>query len=113
MQKFALLELDLIKVKGKKQAVRIFTMAGDPAVAASAWFKTLRPLHDGALAAYRAQRWDDAISAIDHCVEIVKVQTGLAGELTGFYAVAKERILDFRANPPGADWDGVYIADTK
>ena len=39
---FASLELDLIAVKGKKEAVRIFALLGDPEVAASAGFGQLR-----------------------------------------------------------------------
>ena len=53
-QAFALLELDLIKVKGKKHAVRIYTLAGDTALAATSAFKELRAKHNSMLAAYRA-----------------------------------------------------------
>jgi len=110
---FALLEMDLIQVKGKKQAVRIFTLAGDPGVASTGWFKQLRIIHDAALAAYRTQKWDEAEKLAADCVAIVTQQSGLAAELTGFYEVLVERITDFRANPPGADWDGVYVATSK
>ncbi len=113
VQKFALLELDLIQVKGKKQAVRIFTLAGDPAVAATGWFAQLKEQHTAMLAAYRAQRWDEAEGLIASCSAIVEKQSGLALDLLGFYEVAQERITDFRANPPGADWNGVYVATSK
>ncbi|MBY0508875.1 MAG: adenylate/guanylate cyclase domain-containing protein [Rhodospirillaceae bacterium] len=113
VQDFAILEMDLIKVKGKNTAVRIYTLAGDPAVAATGWFKAIRERHNAALAAYRAQRWDDAEAEIAACVKIAEEQTGLGRELTGFYEVLSERIADFRANPPGADWDGVYVATSK
>ncbi len=110
---FALLEMDLIKVKGKNTAVRIFTLAGDPAVAATSWFKDLRAKHNAALAAYRAQRWDEAEAHIAECLNITEAQSGLVNELAGFYDVLRERIADFRENPPGADWDGVYVATSK
>jgi adenylate cyclase len=113
VQNFALLEMDLIKVKGKKQAVRIYTLAGDPTVAAQGWFKQLKPIHDAALAAYRSQKWDESEKLIADCEAIVVQQTGLPRELSGFYDILRERIADFRANPPGADWDGVYVATSK
>jgi adenylate cyclase len=113
VQEFALLEMDLIKVKGKNTAVRIYTLAGDPSVAATGWFQELRTKHDAALAAYRAQRWDEAEAQIAACLKIVEAQTGLIREVAGFYEVLSERIADFRANPPPADWDGVYVATSK
>ena len=42
---FAALELDLIAVKGKKEAVRVFALLGEPEVAASAAFGQLRRRH--------------------------------------------------------------------
>jgi adenylate cyclase len=113
VQKFPLLEMDLIQVKGKKQAVRIYTLAGDTTASAAPWFIELRRLHTEALAAYRAQKWDEAERLIAQCLAIAQGQTGLAAELTGFYDVLSERITDYRANPPASNWDGVYVATSK
>ena len=110
---FALLEMDLIKVKGKHQAVRIYTLAGDNTIAETPWFAELRRTHDAALAAYRAQRWDEAEAHIAACLKITNAQTGLAKELVGFYDVLTDRIEHFRTNSPGADWDGVFVATSK
>ncbi|MGH6903194.1 MAG: adenylate/guanylate cyclase domain-containing protein, partial [Geminicoccaceae bacterium] len=52
---FAALELDLIAVKGKRQAVRIFALLGEPEMAASAAFARLRARHLEMLEAYRRQ----------------------------------------------------------
>jgi adenylate cyclase len=110
---FAVLELDLIKVKGKAQAVRIFTLVGGANVAATGWFKELKVRHDTALVAYRAQQWDQAEAEIAACRKILESQTGLPVEMLGFYAAATERIDAFRITPPPADWDGVYVAESK
>jgi adenylate cyclase len=59
------------------------------------------------LAAYRAQDWDGAIAAMKECGEIAPEP------LWGFYEVYAARIAEFRAEPPGADWDGVYVAKSK
>jgi len=110
---YPLLELDLIKVKGKKQAVRIYTLVGDISLKAQSWFATLKQEHDAALAAYRAQQWDEADRRMDAARAIVRQQTGLVAELLAFYDIIAERIVEFRANPPGAAWDGVYVAESK
>jgi adenylate cyclase len=104
----AYLELDLIKVKGKTEAVRIYTVLGDEQVAAGAVFQALAEAHGRMLAAYRGQRWAEARTALAEC-------RNLKGDfhLDGFYDVYEERLADYEANPPGAEWDGVYVAKTK
>ena len=37
----------------------------------------------------------------------------LAPSLEGLHDVFSGRIAEYRANPPPADWDGVYEARTK
>lgn len=110
---YPLLELDLIKVKGKKQAVRIFTLIGEPALTGQDWFAELKREHDDLLASYRAQQWNEADLHMDAARAIVKAQPGLVNELRAFYDIMAERIDAFRAAPPGADWDGVYVATSK
>jgi len=53
---FALLEIDLIKVVGKTQPVRIFFLLGDETVRATEAFASIDCTHDAMIAAYRAQR---------------------------------------------------------
>jgi adenylate cyclase len=59
------------------------------------------------LAAYRAQDWAGAEAARLECVEVAPER------LRPFYGIYEKRIAEFRADPPGADWDGVYIAKSK
>jgi adenylate cyclase len=105
---FAAIELDLIRVKGKTRPVRIFTLLGDPAAAASPEFRALGERHEAFLAAYRGQKWDDA-------ERLLKEARGL-GEpwhLGKFYDLYVERLSAFRAEPPGSGWDGVFTATSK
>ncbi|MDQ7249408.1 CHASE2 domain-containing protein [Dongia sedimenti] len=104
---FALLELDQVKVKGKAVPIRIFTCLGTEAYAARPEYKALRAAHDRMLAAYRRQDWDAAEAARDECRVIAPER------LHPFYALYGTRIGEFRADPPGADWDGVYVAKSK
>jgi adenylate cyclase len=103
---FATLELDLIKVKGKKEAVRIFTLLGDPAMNATPDFRELARRHGEMLAAYRQQDWVSARSMVADCRK-------LNGGLDGLYDLYDERIDTYELDPPGPGWDGVYVATTK
>ncbi|HVI51418.1 MAG TPA: adenylate/guanylate cyclase domain-containing protein [Candidatus Sulfotelmatobacter sp.] len=105
---FACLELDLIKVKGKTEAVRIFTLLGDEALAKSSEFQTLKAEHDKILAAYRAQDWTAARAGI---VRALELDPGF--HLEKLYHLYEERMQEYEANPPGADWDGVFTATSK
>ncbi len=110
---YPLLELDLIKVKGKKQAVRIFTLVGAPELKEQSWFVELKRTHDAILSAYRAQQWDDADRHMAAARVLVRAHAGLVTELLAFYDIIAERIAEFRLAPPGAEWDGVYVATSK
>ncbi len=110
---FAVLELDLIQVKGKHQAVRIFTLLGEASIRNSEWFGRLKVRHDAMLTAYRAQNWDEAERELAECRSILAGQAGLPGETLGFYDVTEQRIRAFRENPPPVDWNGVYVAESK
>jgi len=103
---WAAIELDLIAVKGKQDAVRIYTLLGDAALAGSEEFAAHVRRHDEMLACYRAQDWAGARTALAEC-------RGYSGRLGGFYDLYAERIEFFKATPPGPAWDGVFVAETK
>ncbi len=105
--RFPLLELDLIAVKGKAEAVRIFTVPAAGIARDDPGFLNWRARHDAMLTAYRAQDWNAAEQRIAECRDLS------GGRLTGFYDLYAERLGEFRAEPPGKDWDGVYRAETK
>jgi len=106
---FATIELDLIQVKGKTEPVRIFALLGSPEIAESAEFKAFRARHEGMLAAYREQRWQDALDALP----ALREEGAKFAVDPLLYDLFEERITDFQQNPPGADWVGVYIATSK
>lgn len=107
VDEFATLEIDLIQVKGRAQPVHIFTLAGDERFKADPSYPALKDAHDRMMAAYRGQRWDEAEAALAEA-------RGLAPpRLKGLYTLYAERIAQFRAEPPPADWNGVYVATSK
>jgi adenylate cyclase len=102
-----LAELDLIRVKGRDQAVRIFTLLDAAADAAPAEIDATLARHRKIRAAYLAQQWEPALALIESAVD--PTLFGLAP----LYRVYRERIAQFRAEPPGPGWDGVYHAQEK
>jgi len=105
---YASLELDQIKVKGKTEAVRIFTLLGRPDLRQKPEFLALEAEHKALLAAYRGQKWDEARARLAKCRQL-----GAFLKLDHLYDMYDERIADYCENPPGADWDGVYVAKSK
>jgi adenylate cyclase len=103
---FALVEIDQVKVKGRATPLHIFTVMGDEAFAKTPEFKIMHDRQAELLAAYRRQDWDAASAALVDCRK-------LAPSLEGLHDVFSGRIAEYRANPPPADWDGVYEARTK
>jgi adenylate cyclase len=103
---FATIELDLIAVKGKREAVRIHALLGPPAQARTEEFQAFKALHERFLQAYRAQEWGDALKMLRVCG-----QADL--KLAELYDMYESRIASLQANPPGPDWDGVFVATTK
>ncbi len=103
---FAALELDLIAVKGRREAVRIYGLLGAREMAESEEFNVLSERHRQMLAEYRAQRWQAARDLIEDCA-------GRDGSLEKLYDVYRDRIGQYEQDPPGSNWDGVYVALTK
>jgi len=103
---YATLELDLIRVKGKTEAVHIYALLGDHAMLESEPFRRIAARHGEMLAAYRARDWPRARRLAAEC-------RAIDGYLSGLYDLYEARIGVFEREPPGADWDGVFVAETK
>ncbi|OSQ39620.1 CHASE2 domain-containing protein [Thalassospira mesophila] len=105
--RFAVLQLDLIAVKGKSEAVEIFTVLGDRDLRDSSDFVELAQRHDAMIKAYRGQNWDQA----DELLRTLRQNP--VRDLSVLYDMYDERIAAFRKMAPGPDWDGVFVATSK
>lgn len=106
--KFAILEIDFITVKGKKEPEVIYAIVGREDVATSGRFQRLRNLCIEMLSCYRSRDWDGALAAI--------AKGRVADEtssLHGLYELYSERIETFRQTPPPENWDGVFALTSK
>ena len=108
LDRFAILELDYITVKGKAEPEVIYAVCGREDLARSKEFKQWRELHANMLDRYRHQDWDMALAEIERCRTAFPSRN-----LDVLYTVFIERIAELRANPPPADWDGAYTLMTK
>lgn len=96
-------ELDSVRVKGKREPVKIFELLGSGTPTDA--HKTLMDnFHEG-LELYRNQEWDNAIKLFNH------VRTLKADDFTS--GVYISRCEAMQAQPPAPDWDGVFTMTTK
>ena len=103
----AVLELDVIQVKGKTQPAKIFALLDDEGLALSNEFGKLKADVVAMLTAYRSGDWRLARQILAEC-------RGRAPEqLNYFFALYEQRIAAQEEVPTPADWDGVYVALTK
>jgi adenylate cyclase len=106
-QDLAVLELDMIKVKGKTKPVQIYALVGDAALAQDENFLNLRSEHEAMITSYRQQKWKEALEHLEHCRDIAPPL------MMGLYELYEERIASYLEAPPPVEWDGVYVALTK
>lgn len=106
--KFAILELDFITVKGKSEPEVIYAIAGREDVAQSGPFQRLRNLVIEMLSCYRSRDWDGALTAIEK---------GRAaderGSLRMLHDLYQARVEAFQKDPPPEGWNGAFALTTK
>ena len=106
--KFAVLELDCITVKGKTEPESVYTVLGRSDVADSDRFGQLRENVNDMLTRFRRQDFSGATQAIERCRKF-----GDGFGLSDLFDIYSERIRVFEENPPPADWNGVFVLETK
>ena len=106
--RFAILELDFIMVKGKKEPEVIYAIAGREDTAQSGRFQRLRNLTIEMLACYRNRDWEGALAAIER-----GRRTDEANSLELLYTLYEARIRGYLGNPPPQDWNGAFALLTK
>lgn len=106
--RFAVLELDAIRVKGKQEPEQIFALLGNAEMRNNDEFQSHAILHQQMIRDYLARNWDMAIKAAEALLET----SGVYG-LEDFYRLYLECLKAYKANPPANDWDGVFTATSK
>lgn len=106
----ALLECDLIRVKGKQEPARIFALLGDENRAGQSDFQTVSETHRRFLTAYRLMQFEDA-ERLRAAALAASQRAGL--KLERLYRLYADRLDEYRTAPPPPDWDGVFVATSK
>jgi len=96
--------LDLVAVKGRAEPLRCYEVMARAGALDPAARERLRRYHE-ALELYRARRWEEALRLLD--------ELHRAWPADGPVALYRRRARALLAEPPPADWDGVFVAETK
>ncbi len=102
----AMLEMDLILVKGKIKPVRIYALLGDKQIAETDAFQNIKKEHEAMIAAYQNGDFTIALKALHQCRKIDEF------ELTHTYNMYESRIKGLIKKPP-TSWDGIFEATSK
>ena len=108
--RFAVFELDRVRVVGKALPETIYALLGGEDFRYKPAFEELVSKNAAMLTAYRAQDWDAADTAIAGARGIADF---LGVQLSFYFDLYATRIADLRAAPPGPDWDGVFSSTKK
>lgn len=101
---FVFRELDLVRVKGKAKAIRVYEPMCRAGEAGEALLRELGD-YQQALVAFRARRWEESRIGFTRLLE--------AAPERQLYSVYLERINALAADDPGEGWDGVYDRKEK
>ena len=97
-------EIDRLIVVGQTHPEAVFEIIGRTGELNEKQLELLARYTEG-LAAYRARRWDEARRAFHAALEAVP------GD--GPSMAMAQRVENFQADPPPADWDGSWRLDQK
>ncbi len=110
INELAVIEIDYIRVKGKQEPERVFGVLGDENFTSEESFKNIEKLNSLMINAYRSQEWDLAMTAL---AKLSKTAEDADIDMATYLDLYTWRIEEFIENPPGANWDGVYVATSK
>ena len=101
---FVYRELDVVQVVGKDKPVAIYEPIGLASEVSKALQDEIRLFHE-MRRYYRKQDWEQA--------ELQLMNLRRMSPETALYGIYAERINHFRRSPPAADWDGVFVFESK
>ncbi len=102
-KEFVFRELDRVRVKGKEDPVGIYEPVGEEGKVSREDLDEIK-LWNQALRSYRSQDWDQAEVALMNLQRI---------KPRYLYDLYVKRVEHLRKEPPGENWDGVTIFETK
>lgn len=101
------LEVDVVRLKGKLQATRLFTLMGTEEEAAGGAFGAYEAAHGRMLELYRSRQFALVPAAAEQAGALAPAR------LAGLYTVYSKRADAFIRQPPPPAWDGSTTMDEK
>jgi adenylate cyclase len=106
-------ELDTIRVVGKSEPVTTYELLGETGKTDELLINLRNIFHEG-LSLYKNMQWDDAIVKFQASLELeYKRWPELKGVKVNPSELYIERCQNFKKDPPGESWDGVYTLTSK
>ena len=102
---FHLQFVDLVRVKGKKQPIRVYTVLGAQPSPLPENLSLYATCHVEGVHSYQKGDFTSAIESFQRCLGYVP-----ENPLATIYI---SRCSNLRDHPPGADWDGVFVMTKK
>ena len=93
-------ELELVRVKGREQALSIYELIGAADMPLPTEQKELLGWYEAGLSPYRERRWDEALELFRKCLLLLPDD--------GPSRLMERRCRTYRDNPPAEDWGGTF-----
>lgn len=100
---FVVRRLDLLQVKGKQKPMPVYELMADGRPNGDLQVRVSE--YEAAWLSYRDQKWDEADARLR------KLSDRFPDDVPA--AALMRRIAELRQDPPGPEWDGVYVAKGK
>ncbi len=97
--------LDLLRVKGKTEPVKVYELLGTPQKGISDRKKQVLDIFNKGFESYLQQNWETAMNYFRQALKI--------DPMDGPSITYVRRCEQFVQNPPDKDWDGVFTMQTK
>ena len=102
---FRLREVDLVRVKGRKQPVHIYELLGNSEASLPKEEEESLSHFAAGLEAYRQQFWQEALGLFKQSLTLLPED--------GPARIMAERCQLYQEAPPPEEWDGVFVMTTK
>jgi adenylate cyclase len=102
-ESFAMVEIDTVRVKGRRDAVTIFTLAGGEELRRESHFRAFRGAFAEMREHYRRGDWAAARQALDRSRRNNEVD-----QFRKVLDIYEARLAKLETAPPAPTWDGVY-----
>lgn len=106
-ESFLCRELDTLRVVGKSEPITTY----EPLMEISGTDELLRKLKaefETGLTLYKAQKWDEAIASFERSLKLENERFPELSHKPNPSKIYIERCQEFKSQPPGEGWDGVY-----